>query len=128
MAEISQGDYRIYRGSDCLYLQHLSYSKVLTIEKFSCSLYESEAEVLNKVTLYDIVKPHAILGTLKIGSIDFLVYVKVGQSVGLIDEAEIFYAPHCGYRGSKPGKEPEGGLKFVPATKRVEITLEGYGE
>lgn len=90
MAEISQGDYRIYRGSDCLYLQHLSYSKVLTIEKFSCNLYESEAEVLNKVTLYDIVKPHAILGTLKIGSIDFLVYVKVGQSVGLIDEAEIF--------------------------------------
>jgi hypothetical protein len=90
MAEISQGDYRIYKCTDCLYLQHLTQSKLLAVEKFSCNLYECEAEVLNKVALLDIVKPHAILGILRIGSIDFLVYVKVCVPVGVLDDAEIF--------------------------------------
>jgi hypothetical protein len=90
MVEISQGDYRIYKGADSFYLQHLSYSKVLTIEKFSCNLYESEQDILNKVTVFDIIKPHAILGIVRIGPVDFLVYVKVSQLVGTIEDAEVF--------------------------------------
>lgn len=51
------------------------------------------------------------------------------QPVDSIDAAEMFYAPHYRNRGhGEPGKMPEGGIKFMPATKRVEITLEGYGE
>lgn len=51
------------------------------------------------------------------------------QAVSTIDEAEMFYAPHWRCRGhGVPGKMPEGGIKFVPVTKHVTITLGGYGE
>ncbi len=63
---------------------------MLCIEKFSCNLFECEQDILNKVTVYDIIKPHAILGIMRIGPVDFLVYVKVTQLVGTIEEAEVF--------------------------------------
>jgi hypothetical protein len=90
MAEITQGDYRIYLSSDCIYLQHLSYSKILAIEKFSSNVYETDQDILNKIVIYGAVKPHAILGIMKIFSMDFLVYVKSCQPVGYIDDAEIY--------------------------------------
>jgi hypothetical protein len=90
MVDISQGDYRIYLSTDKLYLQHLQYSKILTIEKFSSNLYETEQDILNKVVIHGAIKPHAILGIIKIGSTDFLLYVKTCQIVGALEEAEIF--------------------------------------
>ena len=66
MVEISQGDYRIYLSSDCIYLQHLSYSKILAIEKFSSTVYETDQDILNKIVIYGAMKPHAILGIIKI--------------------------------------------------------------
>jgi hypothetical protein len=90
MAEIIQGDYRIYLSTDCIYLQHLSYQKILALEKFSSNVYETEPDILNKIVIYGAIKPHAILGIIKIFSMDFLVYVKSCQPVGSIDDAEIF--------------------------------------
>lgn len=90
MVEITQGDYRVYLSSDCIYLQHLSYSKILAIEKFSSHVYETDQEILNKIAIYGAVKPHAILGIMKIFNMDFLVYVKSCQPVGYIEEAEIY--------------------------------------
>lgn len=50
------------------------------------------------------------------------------RAVDTIDKAELFYAPHCRNRGhGRIDKEPEGGIKFVPASKTVVITLEGFG-
>jgi hypothetical protein len=90
MVDISQGDYRIYFSTDNIYLQHLQYNKILTIEKFSSNVYESDPDILNKVVLYGAIKPHAILGISRIGNYDFLVYVKVCVLVGSVEEAQIF--------------------------------------
>jgi hypothetical protein len=90
MVDITQGDYRILLSNDNIYIQHLQYSRILTIEKFSTNVYETDQDILKKITIYTALKPHSILGILKIENYDFLVYVKVCQSVGVIEGAEIF--------------------------------------
>jgi hypothetical protein len=90
MVDITQGDYRILLSNDNIYLQHLQYSRILVIEKFSTNVYETDQDILNRITIYTAIKPHSILGILKVENYDFLVYVKVCQSVGIIEGAEIF--------------------------------------
>jgi hypothetical protein len=90
MVDITQGDYRIFLSTDNIYVQHTSCKKTLTIEKFSSNVNEVDNDVLNKVTIITAIKPHAILGILKIGSYDFLVYVKVTNLVCVIEGAEVF--------------------------------------
>jgi hypothetical protein len=90
MVEISQGDYKIYNVNDSLLLQNLSYNKILKIDKLSNFVSEIEQNILNKVTPYDIIRPHAILGIIQIKSIEFLVYVKVAKLIGKIEKSEIF--------------------------------------
>lgn len=90
MSEITQGDYRIYSSSDRILIQHLAYNRILTIEKSSNNIYEVEQNVLDKIVIYGAVKPHAIVGIIKIESIDFLIYVKSCQLVAQIEKSEIF--------------------------------------
>lgn len=91
MTEIKQGDYRINIGNDYIFIQRLSYKKVLVLDKFTGSIKETEEdELLNKTLILSTIKPHAILGIIKIGSIEFLLYVKSALLVGTFEGAEIF--------------------------------------
>jgi hypothetical protein len=90
ISEITQGDYRINITNDTIYIQHVSYNKIVAIDKFNSNLYETDISEIKNVRINQVLKPHSILGILKISNIDFLVYVKICQSVGTIEGAEIF--------------------------------------
>lgn len=90
ISDILQGDYRISISDKTIYIQHISYNKVIAIDKFNCNISETELSVLKSTKILDLIKPHSILGILTINQIDFLVYVKICQSVGMIEGAEVF--------------------------------------
>ena len=89
ISEITQGDYRISITEQIIYIQLISHNKIIAIEKFNGNIYETDVSVLKNSKLTTI-KAHSILGIMTINNLDFLVYVKICQSVGTIEGAEIF--------------------------------------
>jgi len=89
--EIKEGDYRIYISHEIVTIQHLDYPKVLKIEKVSCNVSESDQNVLSKLTVLSVIRPHAIIGILKVEGHSFLMYVETSELVGnILDSADIF--------------------------------------
>lgn len=90
MVEITEGNYRVYFTADSIYLQNVNFNKILTVEKFTCNINENSIEVLKKINVYAVMKPHCILGILKIESYNFFVFVKSAILIGKIENSEIF--------------------------------------
>jgi len=90
MVEITEGNYRVYFTTDSIYLQNINFNKILTVEKFTCNLSENSIDILKKINVYAVMKPHCILGILKIESYNFFVFVKSAILIGKIENAEIF--------------------------------------
>lgn len=90
MVEITEGNYRVYFTTDSIYLQNINFNKILTVEKFTCNISEDNIDLLKKINVYAVMKPHCILGILKIESYNFFVFVKSAILIGKIENAEIF--------------------------------------
>lgn len=90
MVEITEGNFRVYFTTDSIYLQNINLNKILTVEKFTCNISENNVDILKKINVYAVTKPHCILGILKIESCNFFVFVKSALLIGKIENAEIF--------------------------------------
>lgn len=90
MVEITEGNYRVYFTADSIYLQNIHLNKILHVEKFTCNISECDLDILKKISVYAVMKPHCILGILKIESYNFFVFVKSAILIGKIENSEIF--------------------------------------
>lgn len=90
MVEITEGNYRIFFTTDCIYLQNIYFNKILTVEKFTCNIKENNIDILKNINVYAVMKPHCILGILKIESYHFFVFVKSATLIGKIENSEVF--------------------------------------
>jgi hypothetical protein len=90
MSEINEGNYRVYFTNDCIYIQNINFNKILIVEKFSSLISEVNLDILKNINVYAVMKPHCILGILKIETYNFFVFVKSAILIGTIDNKEIF--------------------------------------
>lgn len=90
MSEVTEGNYRIYFTNDSIYIQNLNFDKILIVENFSSFISEVNLDILKDINVYAVMKPHCILGILKIETYNFFVFVKSAILIGAIDNKEIF--------------------------------------
>lgn len=90
MVEVTEGNYRAYFTADCIYLQNIHFNKILTFEKFTCNIKENTPDILKNINVYAVMRPHCILGIMKILSYNFFVFVKSAILIGQIEICDIF--------------------------------------
>jgi len=90
--EIKEGDYRIYISHEFITIQHLDYPKVLKIDKVTANVSETDQSVISKITVLSVIRPHALLGIIKIEDFSYLMYVATSELIGSInaDKEEVF--------------------------------------
>ena len=83
--------YLIHCSSQEIFLQYKkNTSQLLSINLKNGNIKEETQSILKDKVLYSTIKAKAILGIIKILSLDLILYVKTAQSVGFIDNYEIF--------------------------------------
>jgi len=87
-----EGDYRLFiDDSDSLIVVlHLTYSKVLKIDKKTGEITEDDQSIISNLNISNVYKPHAILGIITINKLSYLLYVDKYEIVGSINSSDIF--------------------------------------
>ena len=96
-SEVKEGDYRIYISHEVITIQHLDYSKVLKIEKLTGNTSECDQNILKNFSVLSVMRPHCILGIIKIEDHPFLIYVESAEVIGSIQNSEIFKIQEVNY-------------------------------
>jgi len=117
--DINQGTYKIFLCSTCIYIQHPNINKLLKIEHLGCKISETSLDSIKNVNIYATIKPHAILGILKINTQNFLAIVKSTEYICTLEGNDIFKVKEADFISLS---EDRSGTNF---SNDVNVTLTG---